>query len=454
METYPLPGPTVINNIITCSMSTTRKGIASTTPSASNRTTEKSYRSLITIVITASCAFLFGRQTKTLELYTTDTYDDFPYRAEQEWDSEDTTTISTATSSKVSFVGAQHRLQDEDEADYIIRRSYLNSYAHILPCEDAVLEKECLIKTQKYFNPPTEAERQKLPSVPWWFQTLLRDVTSNGAYGFWHHFTTTNPAINFCSIEKVGTTEWRKVFCDINAEECPRDANPMPAHCRVGLPGRKCAFQTKQTLPEDAKRAVFLRDPLERLLSAFLDKCSKPALRKMERHCEPNEVFNPPPDAKDVKGKKLAPLTTSIEESPKQLFAAYLDTMPLKWNVHFVPQALMCDLYRTIDTQYDFVGDMGHEFMLDLERMADQFGGRLPSHLNRIFGYVKGVEQKRFNNTGSSTKHATHAPDKVAKYYTAATVRKGLEYLSIDYVTLGLEVPEWAREMLREETNR
>jgi hypothetical protein len=31
-------------------------------------------------------------------------------------------------------------------------------------------------------------------------------------------------------------------------------------------------------------------------------------------------------------------------------------------------------------------------------------------------------------------------------------VRKGLEYLSIDYVTLGLEVPEWARAMLRDDT--
>jgi hypothetical protein len=41
----------------------------------------------------------------------------------------------------------------------------------------------------------------------------------------------------------------------------------------------------------------------------------------------------------------------------------------------------------------------------------------------------------------------------VARFYTARTVRKALEYLSIDYVTLGLEVPEWARQMLREESS-
>jgi len=30
-------------------------------------------------------------------------------------------------------------------------------------------------------------------------------------------------------------------------------------------------------------------------------------------------------------------------------------------------------------------------------------------------------------------------------------VRKCLEYLSIDYVTLDLEVPEWAKQMLRDD---
>jgi len=178
-----------------------------------------------------------------------------------------------------------------------------------------------------------------------------------------------------------------------------------------------------------------------------LDKCTKPAMRRNERHCEPNEVFNP-----DPKGDpKILPLTTNIEESGKQLFAAYLDTMPLKWNVHFVPQALMCDLYRTIDTKYSFIGNMGKEFMIDLERMANQFGGRLPAQLDKTFQYVEGVKASKFNNTGKHNSHATHAPEKVAQYYTTATVRKGLEYLSIDYVTLGLKVPEWAMQMLRDE---
>jgi hypothetical protein len=30
------------------------------------------------------------------------------------------------------------------------------------------------------------------------------------------------------------------------------------------------------------------------------------------------------------------------------MFAAYLDVMPLSWNMHFIPQAFSCDLYRWV----------------------------------------------------------------------------------------------------------
>ncbi len=141
-----------------------------------------------------------------------------------------------------------------------------------------------------------------------------------------------------------------------------------PALCyRIG--GEEMCIQAKKTFTARcAARGLFKRSPG----SAFLDKCTKPILRRSERHCEPNEVFNPDPKAK-ANPKSLS-LTENIEESGKQLFAAYLDTMPLKWNVHFVLQAFMCDLYRTIGTNYAFVRDMGKEFMIDLERMANNLG--------------------------------------------------------------------------------
>ena len=93
---------------------------------------------------------------------------------------------------------------------------------------------------------------------------------------------------------------------------------------------------------------------------------------------------------------------------------------------------------------------MGGDFHFDLDRMATQFGGQIPEVLNGTFGYMDNVKNGNHNNTGKNVGgHAKHAAEKVKRFYTARTVRKALEYLSIDYVTLGLSVPDWAKEMLK-----
>lgn len=362
-----------------------------------------------------------------------------------------------------------------DEADLIIRRSYEQSYAHILPCDDdAPSGKACMKKTLDYFiggkggdgqrtigskisfargaarrtaqiEPDGDGANSTVPTIPWWFQTLLRDtVQGNGAFGGWHNFSTTAPLLNFCSIEKVATTEWRKVFCKLNADDCQPDP--------VKLCGKKkCAWQTKKGMPaKGVPRAVFLRDPLERLLSGYIDKCHKGLVRRREGHCEPNAVFNPAPGMASEKGRPYPLLLEHLDGYEKQMFAAYVDVLPLKWNTHFVPQAIMCDLHRTIG-RYDFVGNMGRNFMPDLERMANRYGGPLPAVLNDTFGYMKHVSSGKENYGKDENSHATHAPAKVQQFYTPHAVRRGLELLSIDYVTLGLEVPEWARQMLKDD---
>lgn len=336
---------------------------------------------------------------------------------------------------------------DEDEADAIIRRSFDESYAHIVPCQkstwkamDSSIERDCMALTRDYI-------KVQNITVPWWFQTLLRDILGpgGGVYSFWHHFYTTKPPFHFCTVGKVATTEWRKVFCKLNAEDCLDDNS-----CGK----KKCAWKTKQTMPKTAPWAVFVRDPLERLLSGYLDKCYNPQTRRNQGHCEPNAVFNPMKGLMDAKNKTYPNLMEGLDMDgqEKAMFGAYVDVLPLKWNVHFVPQAMFCDLHRNID-KYDFVGNMGKEFYFNLDRMATQFGGQLPEILNSTFGYMDHVKNDNHENTGKQgSGHAMHTPAKVARFYTARTVRKALEYLSIDYVTLGLEVPEWAREMLREET--
>ena len=47
-----------------------------------------------------------------------------------------------------------------------------------------------------------------------------------------------------------------------------------------------------------------------------------------ERHCEPTSVFL----------DKENGFTKGLDDNKKLLFEAYVDAMPLKWNVHFFPQ--------------------------------------------------------------------------------------------------------------------
>ncbi len=318
------------------------------------------------------------------------------------------------------------------------------------------------------------------PYYPWWFVTLLRDVLTNGAYGPWHHFSTvgTTPPIRFCAIGKNACTEWRRVFKALNAPEfCNRDNGGGG-----GGGGAECKsqFNTATVLSTDphmVPNAVFIRDPLERLLSAYLDKCIKPNIRKMQGHCEPNIVFgtdylerianNDGNNKMRKRGDDEATTTTTTRALPdlrqtlqnrdKELFAAYVDLLPLKWNVHFVPQAITCDLYRNFHT-YDFVGVMGKQFMSELDRMVRRYGGDrgdssssiLASVLNDTFQYQSKLQNESIAkmNSGSDNSHGTRAPSKVSMYYSARSVRRALEYISIDYVTFGLEVPQWATEML------
>mmetsp|Transcript_13186 Transcript_13186/g.22594 ORF Transcript_13186/g.22594 Transcript_13186/m.22594 type:complete len:137 (+) Transcript_13186:111-521(+) len=135
------------------------------------------------------------------------------------------------------------------------------------------------------------------------------------------------------------------------------------------------------------------------------------------------------------------------------MFAAYLDIMPLKWNLHMLPQAIYYDLHRNID-QYDFVGRMDTNFYFHLETMATRYGEPLATILNETFAYQQYTASRgggKHENIGISEDYdGTQAPAKVRQFYTAHSVRRALEYMSINYVLLGLEIPEWAREILRE----
>lgn len=86
----------------------------------------------------------------------------------------------------------------------IVHTAYNQTYAALQSCPaDAHLQK-CL----------NEAFRlnEKSGLYPWWFRNLLRDTKSpqSDIFGHWHRLYSTSPAISMCTLEKVGSTQWRK----------------------------------------------------------------------------------------------------------------------------------------------------------------------------------------------------------------------------------------------------
>ena len=289
--------------------------------------------------------------------------------------------------------------------------------------------------------------------------------------------TPTTSLLQFCAIEKISSSTWRSVQCKLNYNDKSNKA-AIPAATtaavnastmrgsdgggreqfflnrtkkdRVTIGGvGKCILQltneeadyyqaagstnNKNNDTDTTKhaghshdnehykrnhkhihRAVFLRDPLERFLSGYLDKCVRSV---REKHCEPNQLFSVsdatirqaehaasgrgdqrqnmarrydrthqnrtlttdliPPLHKGgrIVGRSTSPSSTTTTNTitssssgmntPPVLNAshyhflldAYVELFPLSWNVHFYPQSLYCNgLFLDLLKDYDFIG--------------------------------------------------------------------------------------------------
>jgi hypothetical protein len=283
-------------------------------------------------------------------------------------------------------------------AESIVQRAFNLTFAHLSRnCGKNQSIKSC-------------CQNESKSGDPWWFQSMMRDMSRN-VLGRWQsasNVTYTGEPIKLCGIEKIGTKKWKRLFCLLQNRTFERGQTCRPI----------------ETVSQDAVKIVFLRDPLERFLSAFIDKC---IVHKGENHCEPVLSF-----------------FQGIDK--KSLFEAHVNAAPLKWNVHFFPQSLYCDgLYRDLHS-YDFIGRMGPAFFQDLDKLGSQFGDKLTEGLEQIFS----VSQKlNDSNQGIETSASSH----VKEFYTPATVRQVLEYTAIDYMLLDLPIPNWAETILNEDNS-
>jgi hypothetical protein len=160
-----------------------------------------------------------------------------------------------------------------------------------------------------------------------------------------------------CNYPKGASTSWRKVFTLVVQQQNTSKPNPNFAFARGDKPSPS-SFGLPIGSPDKVDRVVFLRDPLERFLSAFLDKCHHSFKRDRERHCWPMTVFT---DQSQSPIPELfmgsAGASNDNKEKKKLIFEAYVDAMPLQWNAHFVPQSFFCEgpLFRNFESSYDSV---------------------------------------------------------------------------------------------------
>eukprot|EP00584_Thalassiosira_punctigera_P026790 CAMPEP_0172578448 /NCGR_PEP_ID=MMETSP1067-20121228/138740_1 /TAXON_ID=265564 ORGANISM="Thalassiosira punctigera, Strain Tpunct2005C2" /NCGR_SAMPLE_ID=MMETSP1067 /ASSEMBLY_ACC=CAM_ASM_000444 /LENGTH=433 /DNA_ID=CAMNT_0013371145 /DNA_START=549 /DNA_END=1850 /DNA_ORIENTATION=+ len=274
----------------------------------------------------------------------------------------------------------------------------------------------------------------KEEDVPWWFETLIRDIASgeNHLFSSWNYQWIRSRPISLvhCNIPKVASTQWKKLACSLTGKK-------FGDGCKNVIPPDYLINREEHDIAQH--RSVFLRDPLERFLSGFVNKCIETHYRDREKHCEPNIIFRS--DFNEVKNLSddRVDLVSKLAKRSKTFFEAYVDSFPLKWNLHFLPQGLFCDLGREVP-RYNFVGSFSSD--TDLYRFGQQYN--ITEAVNEIFH----LNAKLATNSLQSKRKA---PKMTQQYFSARTVRRLLEIYSIDYLRLGLPIPDWAEELLVEE---
>lgn len=200
----------------------------------------------------------------------------------------------------------------------IVQKSFRETYAVL---EDECRNVESLLACMRTLR----AKDYSIHSFPWWFRTLLRDSTDRKVlHAGWHNITLTEPSLQVCAIEKIGCTEWKRLQCAVHDK----------------VPGKGVDCEPDVMPKEPPPRMVILRDPLERFLSAFTDKCLR---RVGEMHCEPLDVFHQQKDMTEAsrRDRALTPdIAAELKTDDQLFFESYVDTMPLRWNVHFFPMGL------------------------------------------------------------------------------------------------------------------
>ena len=186
-----------------------------------------------------------------------------------------------------------------------------------------------------------------------------------------------------------------------------------------------------------------MRDPLERFVSGFLDKCAYWFHADAEAHCEPHLLYR-----NGTRTGLLRDLSSNVQPSSggatsKAALELFADTMPLRWNMHFLPQARMCDELGISLGRYSFVWVMNATFLAQVRQLVRAAGG------NSSSAFAQSVKEAFLDRKSSLMQISRRSrplwrnSSAVLEHVSRSAATRLLRLYSLDYVELGLPLPRW-----------
>jgi hypothetical protein len=274
---------------------------------------------------------------------------------------------------------------------------------------------------------------------------------------FQHHLMFVPQAkLIFCGVPKSGITEWIKFFRFIHGA---RDYLAFP-HNKFDtedfMVGNLSPAKAFELIVDPAwTKAVFFRDPAERLLSAYLDKVVGSGYTQKVFHIGGNGTHKGQENTTILSFEEFVHLVAM----PPNFVNGTLKNIPIGHGLHATtdphwrPQSMMCGL-DVLLPHFDFVGNfhfMSQQTRLLLERVGlwDEYGAKFDNaedgHFKGNNPCVKTPLQKGdigynasricpgFNQKGVTGRHSTDSKAKMEAYYTPDLMEKVRKAYALDY---------------------
>ena len=263
----------------------------------------------------------------------------------------------------------------------------------------------------------------------------------------------------YCPSHKVASTKVKLIFYYISLHIHKTGSAHAATNLESSLPHfqglnfhvfhyrqewNKVLFKTKNDKNgKYFQRFVFIRDPLKRLLSGFIDKC---IVSKQITHCSMliDKKYS------NIIGNEYKFFEAFVNQLHDIVF---VDKTIYSLDKHFRPQFYICHMFDLIST-FDFIliYDKIH-FMSNMKYIVKQVIENNNNNENDNINITdEYIDNKYFNDKYSLTYRRHSTTDKselklLKEYYTREIAIKALEIYSLDYRWLPLPPPLWILDL-------